>query len=62
MSAVTRRSASIRCRSVSRHGVHRARQVVGLVPDDPAHGVPYAHVRLAARQLAGRDGRLAQPP
>ena len=61
MSAVTRRSASIRSLQRVRHGVHRTGQLVGLVPDDAADGVPDPHLRIALRDLAGRGRRLAQP-
>ena len=61
MSAVTRRSASSRCLQRVRHRVHRAREVVGLVPYDPADGVPYPYVRLALGDLVRRGRRLAQP-
>lgn len=43
------------------HGVHGAREVVRLVPYDPADRVPHPYVRLTARDLVGGGRGLAQP-
>lgn len=45
-----------------RERVHGPGQLVGLVPYDPADGLPYPDLRVALGDLAGRCRRLAQPP